>query len=339
MNTVNSPSTLDDILALDDARVANMKRQALDARVRGFGKVLHCYAPPFPGTRYEIDTYRIQDRQAFTSISITGHDCALQCDHCKGTLLHGMVPASGTAFEKTLRQLVKSGSKGVLVSGGADARGRVPFTDDHFRAITEMKREHGTVFAVHTGLTDARTLGKMKRAGIDAVMFDVIGARDTIDRVCHLDASPADYVQMVRSCKEIGLHVAPHVVIGLDWGAIKGEGNALSSLMEAGPDVLVLVVLMGVMGTPMASIVPRISEVERVLLLARISLPKTPVALGCAKPVGAFKERVERFAVECGFNAIAYPVQETVNRAIELGLIPVFHEHCCSLPTGQEQGP
>ena len=63
----------------------------------------------------------------FPSISITGPSCALMCQHCKGKLLEPLIPATTCAeLEKKALLLHRQGVKGILLTGGCDAYGKVP---------------------------------------------------------------------------------------------------------------------------------------------------------------------------------------------------------------------
>jgi uncharacterized radical SAM superfamily protein len=317
------------IMPLNARQTADAKQQAFDARIDRFGNVLHCHAPGFASIPYETESFA-SGRGVFESISITGASCALQCDHCRGHLLQTMRHANPDNFDQVLQATIESGARGVLVSGGSDKDGKVPILP-HVDALRRAKDRYGIDVVVHSGFMEDGEIRALRGAGIDGIMFDFPGSSETIKSVCHLDKTPADYARMVTTCKEAGIPVMPHVIIGLDWGQVKGEVDALSMLGQLKPDVLVLVILMPFPGTPMADLVPDIDQVERVILAARILNPDIPIQLGCAKPQGDFKERVERFAVECGVNGIAYPIDETVSRARELGLEPAFHGDCCSL--------
>ncbi|MEX2684583.1 MAG: radical SAM protein [Candidatus Sigynarchaeota archaeon] len=317
------------IASLTPRQINEAKKQAFKARVDRFGSVLHCHAPGFSGIPYGTESF-VASRGVFESISITGASCMLQCDHCRGHLLQTMRHANPGNFEGVLRAVIASGATGVLVSGGSGKDGKVPIRPC-IDVLRLAKKQHDIDVVIHSGLMDDDEIHALRGTGIDGVMFDFPGSAETIKAVCHLDTVPEDYARMVTTCKENGIPVMPHVIIGLDWGKIKGELDALSMLGKLKPDVLVIVILMPFPGTPMADVVPDIDQVEIMVLAARILNPDIPVQLGCAKPQGDFKERVERFAVECGFNGIAYPIEETVARARELGLEPVFHGDCCSL--------
>jgi uncharacterized radical SAM superfamily protein len=103
-------------------------------------------------------------------------------------------------------------------------------------------------------------------------------------------------------------------------------------IREVDPETIVLVILTPAGGTAMAGIrPPAMDEATRIMVTARILNPATPITLGCARPPGPYKRRVERVAIDCGVNGIAYPDETTVGYARRRGLKPVFSEECCSL--------
>ncbi|MBW6487302.1 MAG: hypothetical protein K0B01_14250, partial [Syntrophobacterales bacterium] len=176
------------------------------------------------------------------------------------------------------------------------------------------------------------TANRLKEAGVDQVLMDVIGAENTIREVCHLTRKPDDYLQSMLYCRDAGLQIAPHVVIGLHFGQIRGEERALEMIRKADPETIVLVILTPARGTAMAGIQPpALDEVARIIATARILNPSTPITLGCARPPGNYKRRAERTAIDCGVNGIAYPDETTVNYAQSRGLKALFTEECCSL--------
>ncbi|HME56209.1 MAG TPA: radical SAM protein [Candidatus Lokiarchaeia archaeon] len=318
------------IWELDEDSIEALKLDSFNQRVNRFGSTLFCHVPGFPFVSYEVESFTGTAKGVFESISLTGMTCALQCDHCRGQLLNTMRQASVETFEQVLNDAIASGARGVLVSGGSDTAGKVPILDV-LETLKRAKNEQGIEIVIHSGYMEDDEIAALKDANIDGIMFDFIGSEETAKSVCHIDATPVDYTRMVATCKKLCIPVMPHVVIGLDWGAIKGEVEALSMLGELLPDVLVLVILMPFPGTPMENIIPDLSQVEKVILLARLLNPTIPVQLGCAKPHGEFKEHVERFAVECGVNGMAFPLQETLDHARKLGLKIKFVENCCSL--------
>ena len=305
-----------------------LQAQAWEVRRAHHPEVLRFAVPG--AKRYETEHYA-NDPRRFASISLTGRHCALQCEHCRGQLLAGMLPA--TTAEALLAlgaRLRDEGCEGVLISGGADADGAVPL-DPFLPAIAQLKA-WGLQVIVHTGLLGEDTGAGLVAAGVDQVLFDVVGDAGTIHDVLHLDRTPADYVATLALLRGLGVPVAPHVVVGLHYGQLRGELAALEAIARVGAEVVVLVVLRPLPHTPMAGVAPvDPAAVGRLAAVARIMNPATPLSLGCARPAGADKVDIERCAVLAGANVVAYPDPATVALAAELGLETSFVERCCTL--------
>ncbi len=284
-----------------------------------------------PGAkRYETEHYHNTPHR-FASISLTGRDCELMCDHCRGRLLAGMRPApTPDALLDQGRKLIDQGCEGVLISGGADAGGAVPIKA-HLPAIAQLKKS-GLNVLVHTGLLDRETAEGLKAANVDQVLFDVIGDAATIREVLHLDRSPDDYAETLAMLRELEIPVAPHVIAGLYYGQLRGELTALEMIHRLGAEVVVIVVLRPLSRTPMAD-APLVDPeaVGRLAAVARLLHPTAPVTMGCARPSGPAKVEMERRAVLAGVNSVAYPDPATVRLADELGLRTSFIESCCTL--------
>ena len=106
--------------------------------------------------RYETSEYGGQDAAEFVSISLTGTACSLGCEHCKMAVLRGMDDLSrfdGTLFE-LCRRLAERGARGVLISGGSDAQGRVPLLP-HVPDLVRARRELGLVVRCTRAATPA----------------------------------------------------------------------------------------------------------------------------------------------------------------------------------------
>lgn len=284
-----------------------------------------------PGAKRYQNSFFKNSRWSFVNISVTGRECACRCAHCGGRLLESMLPARTPEEMRLLvDRLAQKGCRGILVSGGSNANGEVPLLP--FAPAIGYAKEKGLRVLVHTGLIARKTAAVLKEAGVDQVLLDVIGDESTIREVYRLERSPEDYLEAMLICREAGLSVAPHVVIGLHYGGIRGEAKALEMISRAAPQALVLVILTPMKGTEMAGVEPPpLEEAAGVIAAARLMNPGIPVALGCARPSGGYKRRLERLAVDCGVNAIAYPDEETVNYARARGLQAVFSEECCSL--------
>jgi lipoyl synthase len=271
--------------------------------------------------------------EEFVSISLTGTACALTCDHCNTKVLRGM--ADLRRFDGSLyslcESLAKNGTRGVLISGGSDKQGRVPLLP-HMEDIKRIRRDLGLAVRVHVGLPDEETVAALGEAEIDGAMIDLIGHRDTIKQVYHLDADPEDYEEALSWMELYHVPMVPHIVMGLHYGRMLGEERALEMVVRHPPKLLALVVLMSMSKTVMANVTPpSLDEIGAFFKKARAALPSTPVMLGCARPMGQMKVEIDRLAVEAGLNGIAFPANGIVDYARQAGLQLQFVNACCGV--------
>lgn len=287
-----------------------------------------------PGLRrYKTAEYDGHDVAEFVSISVTGTACALHCEHCQMQVLKGMTDLrrfDGTLFD-LCGELAKRGAKGVLISGGSDQHGRVPLLP-HIPDLIRVRRELGLKIRVHPGLPDEETCAGLGEVGIDGAMVDIIGHRDTIRDVYHLNATPADYETALGRLERHGVPAVPHIILGLHYGRMLGEWAALEMIARYPPKLLVLVILMPLTGTAMAGTEPpSLEEIGGFFEKARKTLPETPVMLGCARPMGLMKREIDRLAIDAGLNGIAYPAEGVGEYARQKGLQPSFINACCGV--------
>lgn len=293
-----------------------------------FGKVIHFYVPGFT---YYYNKYFKSSPLIFPSISITGSFCSLKCEHCGGVILRTMIPATTPSkLLKVCSDLKERGAVGCLISGGCLPNGSVPI-DKFIDAISEVKRRFGLTIVVHTGLINFETAKRLKDAGVDAVSVDIIGSNETIREIYHLSCGVEKYAETLEALKRAEIPFTPHVLIGLHYGNIKGEIEALKLISKYDPSALILIVFFPIRGTRMESVKPPPPEaVLDILLEARFLMPRVPIALGCARPKGQHRVKTDVLAVEAGVNAIAFPSLEAIERAKELGLEARFSQVCCS---------
>ena len=125
----------------------------------------------------------------------------------------------------------------------------------------------------------------------------------------------------------------PHIIAGLHFGQLLGEGAALELLARRPPPLLVVVACMRLPGTDMAQArAITAEEVCGVLIRARELMPETEISLGCARPRNA--DVLEALALRAGVSRMALPSEETVDLARQLGLEPTFYKTCCSVRLG-----
>lgn len=272
-------------------------------------------------------------RGRFPALSLTGSQCGLSCGHCQGLLLAPMTPAlDPNALVERAKAAWQAGHLGLLVSGGCDREGRLPW-ETFAPALARIKEETGLIIAVHSGFVDKTQARALKKAGVDRAMIDVIGHRETARAVYNLPGLETVEASL-QALAEVGLEMAPHVVVGLHFGRLKGEERAVELALAAGARTLVFVVFMPLKGTPLAGCRPAPeAEVANLIARTRLSHPETVLNLGCAKPRGAYHRRLDRWALSAGVNNVAIPAPEAVDLAPELGLKAVWSETCCALGT------
>ena len=271
-------------------------------------------------------------RGRYPAISITGPACGLGCDHCSGEILKSMPAAQspGELVDLCLR-LRDAGVEGFLITGGSDARGRLPWSR-FLDALAEVKRRTGLHLSVHSGMVDRQTAAALKQAGVDQANLDIVGAEETWREVIHLADGAALLDDSLDALHTAGLEVVPHVVMGIHKGRIVGERRALEILRRYPPKLLVWVALMPLPGTPMAGAAPpALEEAARLLGESRLLFPESEIALGCARPRGEYGRALERMAIDAGVNRVALYAEESVDYARSLGVEAGFLQTCCSL--------
>jgi hypothetical protein len=295
------------------------------------GKVVTFYLPGMIRYGYE--------RGQYPAFSISGAECELKCDHCRGKLLQSMIPAATPEelYRKAIK-LWKRGAVGCLISGGSDREGRVNWLP-YLETIRRIKGETELILSVHPGFLERGAALKLKGAGISQTLVDVVGDEETYFRVFHLERGLKRLRRTLDSVKEAELELVPHIVAGVEYGAIRGEYRALELISEYNPQALVVVVLFPFPDTPMAAVKPPDPEqVADLFIYARELMPGIPQSLGCERPRGTDGERLEELALIGGVNRVAVQSDHALSIAQRLGLTIRFQKTCCSWPLLEQSG-
>jgi hypothetical protein len=267
----------------------------------------------------------------YPAISITGKHCELQCDHCNSKILESMIFATTPEelIEKCIR-LKELGNVGCLISGGSQKDGTIPWYN-FISAIKTIKETTNLFISIHSGIIDYQMAKKMKDAGVDQALIDVIGDEETFKKIYHVNFGITKIEESLAALKNAGLSIIPHIVVGLDYGKIKGEYQAIDLIKRYNPEVLVIVSLKLLSGTPMRDILPpNPEEIAKIIATARIEMTDVSISLGCARERA--KSLIDVLAVECGVNRIAIPSEEAIKKAQEYGLDIIWKKTCCSVP-------
>lgn len=317
-----------DELPFDEALVDALEGAA---RERPLGP-LRFYTPTFRS--YASEELESCGKASFPAFSITAGACALNCDHCQAKILEPMIAATSPAeLDRKVRDLVMlKDLHGFLLSGGSNRRNEVPY-ERYYPTLEKLKRDFPYLrIAVHSALLDERRARRMEAAGIDVAMTDVIGAQETIRQVYKLDRPVADFEATLAALAATSMEVVPHIVIGLHYGRLLGEENALDIISRHPVAALVLVVVTPIYAPPERPFATvSTDDVAKVFVAARRRIRHAPVQLGCVRPAGRHKLVTDAYAVMAGFDGIAYPADGTVALARAIGR-PVEQEHaCCSI--------
>lgn len=295
---------------------------------RVFGKRIHFYAPSF---MYYRTSYCRSSPSEFPTISVTGKGCSLSCGHCGGKILETMnsatTPGKLFALSESLKQ---GGALGCLISGGCLPDGSVPL-GEYVDTIAKIKRELGLTVFTHTGIVGLGMAKRLAKAKVDAVLIDVLGSDETLREIYNLDISVRDYEDSLRALQEAGVPFVPHVVAGLHYGKLKGELTALEMISRYDPSAVVVIAFMPIHGTRMESVEPpKPLDISKVIAVARLTLPETPLVLGCMRPKGKHRLETDSLAIKAGVNAVAFPAEETIDYAKSQGYAIVFSSFCCA---------
>ncbi len=259
----------------------------------------------------------------FPPISITGTQCQANCKYCGGYFLKHMYPAeSPEKLWKLCTELAERGAKGFLISGGYNGEGKVPLAR-FLPVIRRLKEELGLSFNIHTGILSYQEAKQIAKAKVDVVSIDLIASNKVIRELTNLALTSRDYEKTLENLERAGLTYAPHICIGLYYGRIRGEVNALRMLMKREFKTLILLVLVTSKRTQMRDTCPPPAEkAAKVVLAARLLFPEVRLILGCMRPGGKYRIVLDQAAVKLGVNGIVQPAAKGTYRIIE---------SCCAL--------
>jgi uncharacterized radical SAM superfamily protein len=266
--------------------------------------------------------------KAVYSISITGGFCQLQCGHCSGRFLSGM--KASTTPGNLVRSFIKAkegGARCILISGGFTREGKLPISG-FIDALREGKRKTGLTVEVHSGVVGDKEIESLGRGGVDALLLDVIGDQETISDYIGGTWKVRDYERIMETARKWIPVVAPHILVGVSNGEIKGEFNALDMVAKGNVDALALLTLID------EDYKPKVDEVKKVMEYARRKI-KADLTLGCMRNRGSGGLILERMAIDLGFDGIANPSKKAAEYANSKGFTVIEVDGCCVFTQGK----
>ena len=224
----------------------------------------------------------------FPSLSLSGSVCALNCIHWGRHYLSCMTPATTPdALYSLACELETGGARGLLLSGGCDTRGRMLNLRKLLPAIKRIKRDTDLILKLHTGLVDKELAEGIVEAEVDVASMEFVGADESVRDVFGLPFGMESYLDTFLNLSEAGMkHISPHIAVGLQFGKLLGEFNALNLIKKHfQPESIAIIVLRPTKGTPLEHVAPPTPrEVGRVTAHARKLFPGKKILLGSLRP-------------------------------------------------------
>jgi biotin synthase-related radical SAM superfamily protein len=275
---------------------------------------------------------------SFPAISVTGSSCALGCKHCGRNMLDGVHHAqTREEIVEMAKGFEKAGAKGCLITGGCRPDGSVP-VDEYLDAIETIKKETSLFLLAHTGIIDGEAARGLAKAGLDGVSLDIVGNLKTAKKVYGIGIGPEKYRESLLALEEAGFDViSPHVCVGLDFGKVSHEIEALEIISSIKPTTIEIIGLMPLKGTPMENKKPKPTDIARIIAIAQLMFPKTPIILGCAHSKGNDRAKIEELALLAGASSIALPAPKTEKVAGGMGYTVKKIKTCCAIPERKKE--
>ncbi|MBN1297127.1 hypothetical protein JXA80_10135 [bacterium] len=280
---------------------------------------------------YHPGMFRIDGiRGKYPALSLTGTVCELNCRHCRGRLLKGMMMAdTPDLLRERLIRAHLAGFPGALISGGADIRGSLPWTR-FLPVIESIANTTNLMLSVHLGLADRNTVEALARSGVRLFLFDFVTRPDTFRTVFGLSDGYTRMQSMIDALIDLHVWTAPHIILGFTGDDISTEIENMDRLVPLLKTSIVVIQFMPLRNTPMAGD-PTASRdtVIRYITDLRKRFPQTEIALGCARRRPDATLEIQ--AIRAGIDRLALP--DPITRAfLDTEAIPTIHHPvCCAI--------
>ncbi|MFW5781989.1 MAG: hypothetical protein ACOCWO_01710 [Candidatus Muiribacteriaceae bacterium] len=250
------------------------------------------------------------------SVSLTGRSCEFSCPYCNGHFLRNM---------KTPGCEVPQGITSLLISGGVDSRGVIPF--DKFQDMLAGYREKGIRINLHTGLVNSQSNIPHENYA-DHISFDFTLDDDVITLTSGGRYTSDHYIESLDLLKGSGIPITPHIMVGINRGEVVKEYEALKMLAAKGFDKIALLVFMPSDGTEWKNIsAPDVGDVGKVFAFSVNNFAE--VTLGCMRPGGSYRDRLDMEAYHCGIRRFVMPSRK-LREFVSSNNIKVVEEYeCC----------
>jgi uncharacterized radical SAM superfamily protein len=242
-------------------------------------------------------------------------------------------------FLETCRQLADNGIVGFLLSGGCNKNGEMLNLKKLLPAIKQVKKETNLIIKLHTGFVDKALAENIVSAGVDIASVEVVGSDETIKEIFDFNATTKSYMSTLQNLESAGMpYIVPHICIGLHYGKLNGEFNALKIIKEfCNPSLLVMIIFRPTKGTVLENWkIPYPDDISVVVKKVKEMFPDKDISLGCIRPRLEQRKEIELAALQAGVNRMEIPSKNTLKFAVKMGYTIRTVYACCALPEALE---
>jgi len=272
-------------------------------------------------------------------ISVTGNYCELSCKHCNKRYLNSMFNIDDEEIIKIIKDTKR---KYLLISGGTLKNGSVPI----FTKLDKIKiiKENDVILNAHTGYIPEEYF--LDIFLFDSISIDIVGSDRIIKEIYNLNLDlEYFYTNLIKLKEYIENYncinnneknkplIIPHITIGLYYGSSSFEEKAIDFVSKLSTEKLVLNILIPTKNTYFQNIENiSIDRIVEIYYYARAKLPNTIIYLGCMRPFGEYRDKVDTKLLEIGIDGLVNPSKNLL-RKIEDSNYFSFEKKdgCCAL--------
>jgi hypothetical protein len=262
-------------------------------------------------------------------LSLSGKECTQGCLHCNGHYLNSMT--SIDTLLKHLEQNPEDVPDSVLISGGCLSDMRMPIVE-RAEDIRTLRRA-GISTNFHVALPTSDDIDLILELA-DVVSLDFVSDPEVARRVFRTARASRGGFEDLYQRLQGRVRVVPHICIGLDNGRTGWEYQALSVLSELGVGTVTLNVIRPTAGTEFEKVsLPPLADVARIFAAARLLMPGAAIGIGCMRPGGAWRRKMDNLCLMAGADRIVSPLPVTLEFAQQMGLYVTPFDKCCAFPS------
>jgi uncharacterized radical SAM superfamily protein len=233
------------------------------------------------------------------------------------------------------RRFTDESAVGFLLSGGCDKNGEMLNLRKLLPTVKQIKQDTNLIIKLHTGFVDKELAKGIVDAGVDIASVEVVGSDETIQEIFDYDAAVESYTQTLINLQEAGMpYIVPHVCIGLHYGKLKGEIDALKVIKKhCDPALIVLIIFRSTKGTELEQCTQSSPEdISYIVTKTKELFPGKEISLGCIRPRAKLRQDIESAALQAGVTRMEIPSKTTLHQAEQMGYTIRTISACCALP-------